>query len=73
MTVMFQVEVFWVVKPRNDVVGYQRFRGPCRLHLQDSVMFFLITNQGRVPGSSRKQVHSVLKGKGKGKVVRALN
>jgi hypothetical protein len=33
--VMFlQVEVFWVVTPCIDVVGYQRFRGPYCLHLQ---------------------------------------
>jgi hypothetical protein len=31
--VMFQVEVFWVVTPCSVVVGYQRFRGPCCLHL----------------------------------------
>jgi len=24
----------WVVTPCNDVVGYQRFGGPCCLHLQ---------------------------------------
>jgi len=29
-----QVEVFWIVKPCNVVVGYQRFGGPCCLHLQ---------------------------------------
>jgi len=27
------VEVFWVVSPCSVVVGYQRFRGPCCLHL----------------------------------------
>jgi hypothetical protein len=27
--VMFQVDVFWVVKPCSVVVGYQRFGGPC--------------------------------------------
>jgi hypothetical protein len=37
MTVMFQVEVFWVVMPCNVVVGYQCFRGPCCLHLQGEV------------------------------------
>jgi hypothetical protein len=34
MTVMFQAEVFWVVTPCSVVVGYERFGGPCRLHLQ---------------------------------------
>jgi hypothetical protein len=34
--VMFQVEVFWVVIPCSVMVGYQRFRGPCCLHLQSS-------------------------------------
>jgi hypothetical protein len=31
--VVIQVEVVWVVTPFS-VVGYQRFRGPCCLHLQ---------------------------------------
>jgi hypothetical protein len=30
--VMFQVAVFWVVKPCSVVVGYRRFRGPRCLH-----------------------------------------
>jgi len=34
MAVNIEVEVFWVVTPCNVVVGYQRFRGPCCLHLQ---------------------------------------
>jgi len=37
MEVMFQVEVFWVVTPCSEVVGYQRFRGPCCIHLQGEV------------------------------------
>jgi len=37
MAVMFQVEVFWVVTPCNDVVGYQCFRDLCCLHLQGEV------------------------------------
>jgi hypothetical protein len=38
MTVMFQVEVFWiVVTPCGVVVGYQCFGGPCFLHLQGEV------------------------------------
>jgi hypothetical protein len=28
-----QVEVFWVVTPCSAVVGYQRFRSPCCIHL----------------------------------------
>jgi hypothetical protein len=32
--VMFQVEVFRIVTPCSVVVGYQRFRGPCCVHLQ---------------------------------------
>jgi len=24
---------FWVLTPRSDVIGYQRFRGFCRFHL----------------------------------------
>jgi hypothetical protein len=31
--VKIQVEVFWVMTPSSDVVGYQRFWGPCCLHL----------------------------------------
>jgi hypothetical protein len=31
---IFQVEVFCVVTRCSVVVGYQRFRGPCCLHLQ---------------------------------------
>jgi len=33
--VKIQVEFFWVVMPYSAVVEYQRFRGPCCLHLQD--------------------------------------
>jgi hypothetical protein len=32
-----QVEFFWVVTQYSVVVGYQRFRGPCCLHLQAEV------------------------------------
>jgi hypothetical protein len=32
-----QVVVFWVVTPCIVVVGYQRFRGPCCLHLQGEI------------------------------------
>jgi hypothetical protein len=35
---LFQVEVFWVVTPCYVVVGYQRFGGPCCLHLQGDVI-----------------------------------
>jgi len=31
--VKIQVEVFWVVTPCTDVIGYQRFGGPCYLIL----------------------------------------
>jgi hypothetical protein len=34
MAVKIQVEAFWVVTPCSVAVGYQRFRGPCCLHLQ---------------------------------------
>jgi hypothetical protein len=34
---LFQVEVFWVVTPCSVLVGYQRFRVPCCLHLQGEV------------------------------------
>jgi len=36
--VMIHVEVFWVASPRNFVVGYHRFRGPCCLHHQVDVI-----------------------------------
>jgi hypothetical protein len=32
-SVMFQVEVFWYVLPCSIMVVYQRFRGPCFVHL----------------------------------------
>jgi hypothetical protein len=32
--VKIQVDVFWVVTQCSVVVGYQHFRGLCRLHLQ---------------------------------------
>jgi hypothetical protein len=35
--VMFQVDVFWVMTLCSVVVGYQRFGGPCCLHLQGEV------------------------------------
>jgi hypothetical protein len=35
--VKIQVEVFRVVMPRGDVVGYQRFGGACCFHLQGEV------------------------------------
>jgi hypothetical protein len=34
---LFHVEVFWVVTPCCYVVGCQRFRGSCCLHLQGEV------------------------------------
>jgi hypothetical protein len=34
--VLIQVE-FWVVTLCSDKVGYQRFRGPCCLHIQSEV------------------------------------
>jgi hypothetical protein len=35
--IIFQVKVFWVVKPCRVVVGYQCFRGPCCVRLQSGV------------------------------------
>jgi hypothetical protein len=37
MVVKIQVEVSWVVTACSVAVGYQCFRGPCYLHLQDEV------------------------------------
>jgi hypothetical protein len=36
-TIEIQVQFFWVVTPCSVVVGYQRFGGPCCLHLQGEV------------------------------------
>jgi hypothetical protein len=33
MAMKIQVEVFWVVRPCSDMVGYQCFGGPCCLYL----------------------------------------
>jgi hypothetical protein len=46
----FQVMVFWVITLWKDAVGYQRFGGPCCLHLESEV------NGARGGG-----VHSTLK------------
>jgi hypothetical protein len=35
--VRIQEEVFWIVTPCRVVVRYQRFKGPCCLHLQGEV------------------------------------
>jgi hypothetical protein len=32
-----QVEFFWIVTPCSVMVGYQRFRAPCCLHVQGEV------------------------------------
>jgi len=37
--VKIQFEVFWVVAPRSDVVGNQRFGEPCFFHLQREVVY----------------------------------
>jgi len=31
---LIQGEVFWIVQPCSEVVGYQRLGGKCCLHLQ---------------------------------------
>jgi hypothetical protein len=35
--VKIHVGVFWVMTPCSYVVGYQRFGGPCCLHVQGEV------------------------------------
>jgi hypothetical protein len=40
-----QVTVCWIVMPCSDVAGYQRFGGPCCLHLQGEVTW----NAGILP------------------------
>jgi len=47
IAVKIQVVVFWVVTPYSHAVGYQRFGGPCFLHLQDDFTFF--RNVGILP------------------------
>jgi len=42
---VIQVEVFWVVTPCSVVAGYQRFGGPCCLHLEDEMYAIRITLQ----------------------------
>jgi len=37
MEVLFQVGTFWVLIPFSGLVGYQRFRSPCCLHLHCKV------------------------------------
>jgi hypothetical protein len=37
MAVKIRVGVFWVVMPHRVLVGYQRFGGPCCLHIQGEV------------------------------------
>jgi len=34
MEVIVQVEIFWLLTPCSVVLGYQRFRRPCCLHIQ---------------------------------------
>jgi len=45
-SVKIQVKVFWVVMSCSDVVRYQRFRGPCYLHL---LYFDAVKCCGRTP------------------------
>jgi hypothetical protein len=54
-TAMFQVEVFWVVTPCSFVVAvYQRFKGPCCLHLQgEGKVFWVVTPCSAVVGYQR--------------------
>jgi len=39
----FQVDFFWVVTPCSVVAGYQRFRRPWFLHLQDEESWYPTT------------------------------
>jgi hypothetical protein len=53
-----QVELLWIVTPRSDVVGYQRFGGPCclHLHLEELDLKALIisdSKHGRIVGKVR--------------------
>jgi len=46
--VMFQVKIFWVVMPRNIMVGYQHFGGPQCLqleHLYPTMTLHSVTTQ----------------------------
>jgi hypothetical protein len=55
--------VFWVMTPCNDVVGRQRFGGPCCFHLQGEVseawietqvmLFWVMTSCNDVVGYQR--------------------
>jgi len=57
MALNIQVEVLWVVIQCTDVVGYQHFRGPYCLHLQDEFYSSLPTE---VP-DTRFEVFMVMK------------
>jgi len=52
--VMFQVEVLWAVLPYCVMVGYQRFGGPCCLHLQgeDSIRSLWVVVPRRIVGAA---------------------
>jgi hypothetical protein len=60
---MFQVEVFWDVTPYSVVVGYQRFGGPCCIHLQGEVEIsgcYTIKKEGALLKSSEINFFEVL-------------
>jgi hypothetical protein len=61
---MFQVKIFWVVLPYSVVVGFQRFKGPCCLHLQGEVVWMgendidIGPDWRRATGASQDEVQS---------------
>jgi len=61
---MLQVEVFWVVTQCSNAVGYQRFGGPCYLHLQGeasrsskTLVSYSSTTQRRIPEDLDLKLH----------------
>jgi hypothetical protein len=58
VVVVFQVEVFSVVTPCSVMLGYQRFRGPCWLHLhpENGVIMVGYHNTASLPRRPRHEI-----------------
>jgi hypothetical protein len=56
-TVKIRIEVFWVVTLCSVVVGYQRFGGPCCLHLQGGSKVLRNSGRRRTRPVSNRNLH----------------